>query len=252
MSLELPEIPYDFADLEPVMSRDTLLFHFAQHHRGSFDRTVALVRGTELEHLALEDVVRVSAGEPDFRAAYRQAAEAWNHNFFWKSMRPGGGGSADGLISDAIRTKFGGFETFVAEFKDAAAAVFGSGWLWVTWKADAIQIVATTNADTPIVHGHTALLGLDLWEHAYYLDHQNRRSAYVVAFLEELVDWDFANRNLQERIGTSDVRTRGLHSGAGAESAVHASTRYSSRASAAEPARGDCLLPVAAETRSCG
>ena len=198
-SIAPPDIPYDFAELEPAMSRDTLWFHFSQHQRACFDRTADLVRGTELEHLTLEDLIRVTAHAPGRRALHRHAAGSWNHNFFWKSMRPGGGGAAHGLIGQCIRARFGNYENFVREFKNTAAGLFGNGWLWVTWKAGVVQIVATANADTPIIRGHTALLALDLWEHAYYLDHQNRRSAYVTTFLEELVDWDFANRILQER-----------------------------------------------------
>lgn len=191
-----PELPYDFAELEPAMSRDALWFHFSQHRRGCFDRAMALVQGTEFEHLALEDLLRATARAPKHRAVFCHAAGSWNHNFFWKSMRPGGGGEARGLIAECIRARFGSYADFAREVKDKAVRLFGNGWLWVTWKAGAIRIVATANADTPIVRGHVALLALDLWEHAYYLDHQNRRTAYVTTFLEELVDWDFANRNL--------------------------------------------------------
>lgn len=199
-SIAHPEIPYDFGALEPAMSRDTLWFHFSQHQHACFDRTVALVQGTELEHLALEDLLRATARAPGRRPVFRHAAASWNHDFFWKSMRPGGGGEARGLIGRCIRARYGDYPNFVRKFKDAAAGVFGNGWLWVTWKAGAIRIVASGSGSTPIIHGHTPLLVLDLWEHAYYLDHQNRRSVYVATFLDELVDWDFANRNLQQEI----------------------------------------------------
>lgn len=191
-----PEIPYDFAELEPAMSRDTLWFHFSQHQRGCFDRTVELLRGSGLEHLGLEDLIHATARVRDQRELFHHAAGTWNHNFFWKSMRPGGGGEAHGPIAQFLHARFGSYAGFVREFKDAAARLFGNGWLWLTWKAGTIRLVATANADTPLVHGHTPLLALDLWEHAYYLDHQNRRIAYVTTYLEELVDWDFANRNL--------------------------------------------------------
>ncbi len=141
----------------------------------------------------------------ELRTLYQCAAGIWNHDFFWKSMRPGGGGAAHGLIGQCIDAQFGGYEEFVREFKKVAAALFGNGWLWVTFKDGAVQIVTTANADTSIAHGHNPLLALDLWEHAYYLDHQNRRSAYVTTFLDELVDWDFANRNLHEQIDVHDA-----------------------------------------------
>lgn len=204
MSPTFPEMPYGFAALEPAMSRDALVFHFARH-RSFFDRTAAFVRGTPLDSLDLQDVVRISAREPQRRTMYRQAAEAWSHNFLWKSMRPGGGGMADGSIGEAIQRRFGTYDMFVCKFTDAAATVFGSGWLWLTWKADGLQILTTTDAETPIVQGHAPFLALDLWEHAYYLDHQNRRNAYIAAFLEELVDWDFASRNLEARTQGAQV-----------------------------------------------
>jgi superoxide dismutase, Fe-Mn family len=204
MIITAPILPYDFADLEPAMSADTLVFHFSQHQRGDFAQTAALIRGTALDRLPLEELVRTTARTSGGRMIYQRAAEVWNHNFFWKSMRPAGGGAARGLIADCIDAHFGDYEAFVREFKNAAAALFGNGWLWVTLKDGTIQIVTTTSADTPIIRGHIPLLALDLWEHAYYLDHQNRRSAYVTSFLEELVDWDCANRILRQRMGVAD------------------------------------------------
>jgi Fe-Mn family superoxide dismutase len=172
-----PTLPYDFADLEPAMSADTLVFHFSQHQRGDFAQTAALIRGTELDRLSLEELVRTTARTLGGRMIYQRAAEVWNHNFFWNSMRPAGGGAARGLIAECIDAHFGNYEAFVREFKNAAAALFGNGWLWVTLKD----------------------------EHAYYLGHQNRRSAYVATFLDELVDWDCANRILRRRMGVTDT-----------------------------------------------
>jgi superoxide dismutase, Fe-Mn family len=205
MIIESPAMPYNFADLEPAVSRDTLVFHFLRHQRVCFDRMVAMVRGTELEALPLDELIRVTERNPAQHAVYRYAAEVFNHNLYWNSMRPRGGGAPQGLIGEQLRARFGSHERFVREFKDAASAHFGSGWLWLVWRAGALEIVTTTNAGTPVVRGDVALLALDLWEHAYYLDHQNRRSAYVSAFLEELVNWDFANRALAE-LGDSDTR----------------------------------------------
>jgi superoxide dismutase, Fe-Mn family len=196
MNIEPPVIPYNFADLEPAMSRDTLVFHFLRHQRVCFDRMRTMVRGSELEELPLEDLIRVTERNPSQHAVYRYAAEVWNHNLFWRSMRPQGGGAAHGQVGELIRARYGSYERFTRELREAASGHFGSGWLWLVWRSGALEIVVTGNAGTPLVRGDTALLALDLWEHAYYLDHQNRRGAYVTAFLEDLVNWEFANRTL--------------------------------------------------------
>jgi len=206
MNIEPPVIPYNFADLEPAMSRDTLVFHFLRHQRVCFDRMRALVHGTEFEDLPLDDLVRVTERNPAQHGIYRYAAEVWNHNLFWRSMRPQGGGAAHGLMGEHIRARFGSYERFTRDFREAASAHFGSGWLWLVWRCGALEIVVTSNSATPLVRGDTALLALDLWEHAYYLDHQNRRGAYVTAFLEELVNWDFANRTLAGLASVADLR----------------------------------------------
>jgi superoxide dismutase, Fe-Mn family len=198
MNIEPPTIPYNFADLEPALSRDALVFHFLRHQRVCFDRMHARVRGTELEELPLDELVRVTERNPSQHVLYRDAAEVWNHNLYWNSMRPSGGGAPQGMLGEQLRLRFGSHDRFVREFEDAASAHFGSGWMWLVWRAGSLEIVTTNNAGTPLVRGDVALLALDLWEHAYYLDHQNRRSAYVSAFLEELVNWDFANRRLLE------------------------------------------------------
>jgi len=193
MHIESPAIPYNFSDLEPAISRDTLVFHFLRQQRGCYDRMLASVRGTQLEELSLEELIRVTERNPAQHAIYRYAAEVWNHNLYWHSMRPGGGGAAHGLMADYVRARYGSQERFSREFRETAAAHFGSGWLFVVVRDGTLEITTTSNAGTPLVRGDSALLALDLWEHAYYLDHQNRRSAYVSAFLEELVDWDCAN-----------------------------------------------------------
>ncbi|HYL03014.1 MAG TPA: superoxide dismutase [Steroidobacteraceae bacterium] len=196
MSIDSPAIPYQFVDLEPAMSRDTLMFHFLRHQRVYFDRMQALVRGSELAELPLEELVRVTERNPAKHTLYRLAAEVWNHNLFWRSMSPRGGGAPHGVVGERLHARFGSYDGFVREFKAAARGHFGSGWLWLVWRDGKLEIDTTGNAGTPLVRGDTALLALDLWEHAYFLDYQNRRSAYVNAFLEELVDWDFANRVL--------------------------------------------------------
>lgn len=204
-----PRIPYNFADLEPAMSRDTLVFHFLRHQRVCYDRMLAMSRGTEFESLSLEDLVCVTERNPAHHALYRYAAEVWNHDMFWRSMRPRGGGAPAGLVAQHIGNRFGTYERFMREFRDAASAHFGSGWLWLVWRAGTLEIVTTSNAGTPLVRGDTALLALDLWEHAYYLDHQNRRAAYVNAFLEELVSWEDANQALATVSAASELPAAG-------------------------------------------
>jgi superoxide dismutase, Fe-Mn family len=211
MNIEPPIIPYNFSDLEPALSRDTLVFHFLRHQRVCFDRMHAMVRGTQLESLPLEELIRVTERNPAQHGVYRYAAEVWNHNLYWHSMRPRGGGLAGGLVGEQLRTRFGSHERFVREFKETAAGHFGSGWLWLVWRGSALEIVTTHNAATPLVRGDVALLALDLWEHAYYLDHQNRRGAYVSAFLDELVNWGFANRQLDAALNGVAVRPMRPH-----------------------------------------
>ena len=217
MNIESPAIPYNFSDLEPAISRDTLVFHFLRHQRVCYDRMHALVRGTELEGLTLEELIRVTERNPAQHMVYRYAAEVWNHNLYWTSMRPRGGGTPRGPIGELLQMRFGSYERFVRDFREAASLHFGSGWLWLVLRAGAVEIVTTSNAGTPLVRGDVALLALDLWEHAYYLDHQNRRSAYVSAFLEELVDWDFANRTLTDLAATGEERAARWQAGAAAE-----------------------------------
>jgi Fe-Mn family superoxide dismutase len=206
MNIESPAMPYNFADLEPAISRDTLVFHFLRHQRVCYDRMLAMVRGTELEPLGLVELICLTQRNPAQHALYRYAAEVYNHNLYWHSMRPRGGGAATGLAGEHLRERFGSHEGFVREFTDAASAHFGSGWLWLVWRAGTLEVVTTSNAGTPLVRGDVPLLALDLWEHAYYLDHQNRRSAYVNAFLEELVDWETASRTLAELTAGSETR----------------------------------------------
>lgn len=205
MNIE-PRMPYNFADLEPAMSRDTLVFHFLRHQRVCYDRMVALSRGTEFETLTLEELVRATERNPAHHTLYRHAAEVWNHDLFWRSMRPRGGGAPSGLMAQHIVSRYGSYERFTREFRDAASAHFGSGWLWLVWRAGTLEILTTSNAGTPLIRGDTALLAVDLWEHAYYLDHQNRRAAYVNTFLEELVSWEDANRALASLCAARDPR----------------------------------------------
>jgi len=227
MIVETPVLPYDFSDLEPAMSRDSVMFHFLRHQRVCFERMRALARDTGLGELALEELIRVTEASPAHRALYRYAAEVWNHNAFWRSMRPSGGGAAHGLIGEALADRFGSFERFTRKLKAAASAHFGSGWLWLVWHAGTVEILVTHNAVTPLTRGDTALLALDLWEHAYYLDHQNRRAAYVTTFLDELVSWEFANSVLAEltRVPDGAAQWTRLPAGVRAERPVPAPPR---------------------------
>lgn len=201
-----PALPYNYCDLEPAVSRDTLVFHFLHHQRGCFDRMRALLAGSELESLPLQELIRVTERSPARHDVYRAAAEVWNHELYWRSMRPRGGGLPTGRIAELVRARYGSYERFVREFRQAANAHFGSGWLFVVWREESLEIVTTSNAGTTLVRGDVALLALDLWEHAYFLDYQNRRSAYVAAYLEELVNWECANRMLADLKPRATVR----------------------------------------------
>jgi Fe-Mn family superoxide dismutase len=197
MDLSPPKLPYSFRALEPAMSRETLWFHFARHQRTCFEPAVAIIKGTELERLDLEQVVARASCLKSQRELFQHAAGLWNHQIFWQSMRPGGGGVPDGQIGQLIRRRFGSYEAFVREFMCASADCHGSGWIWLSYQEGEVRIAVTANSDSPLLTGQVTLLGLDLWEHAFYLDHQNRRAEYVRTFLEDLVNWDFANRNLE-------------------------------------------------------
>jgi len=187
---------YDFGALEPVLSRESVQYHFIQHHRRCYERTAALVKGTELQSLPLESLVRVTGRRPECKQLFMLAAEAWNHDLYWNSLRPGGGGVAWGTIGTDIERSFGTFPAFLREAKLRAGAVLGSGWLWVTWQNGRIEIMTTGKGESPLLQGHVPLLAFDLWEHAYYLDYYCARSAYVSACLTRLADWEGANERL--------------------------------------------------------
>lgn len=197
MAIELPKLPYALDALEPHISKRTLEFHHGKHHKAYVDKTNELIANTDLANKSLEEIVRAAAGQKDKATLFNNAAQAWNHTFLWNSMSPKGGKPA-GALAEAIERDLGGFATFAENFKKAAVGQFGSGWAWLTLANGKLEISATGNADTPLVHGKTPLLTLDVWEHAYYLDYQNRRPDYVSTFLEKIVNWDFAAGNLQK------------------------------------------------------
>lgn len=191
----LPTLPYPDNALEPYISARTIGFHYSKHHQGYLSKLNGQVEGTDLAEMSLEAVVKATKN-PDKLAIFNNAAQAWNHSFYWKSMRPKGGGQPKGLLAERIESSFGSFEAFQEAFIKTATGQFGSGWAWLVQDNDKLKVINTGNADTPIAQGVKPLLTIDVWEHAYYLDYQNRRADYVKAFLDNLANWDFAAENL--------------------------------------------------------
>jgi len=207
MAIELPKLPYPYEALEPYISRTTLELHHGKHHRAYVEKASALAKAAGMEDKPLAQIVHETAGQERHRALFNNAAQAWNHAFYWKSLDPRGGGAPDGELAAHIKTDLGGHESFVASFAAAATGQFGSGWAWLVLKDDKLAITTTGNADTPIAHGQVPLLTIDVWEHAYYLDYQNRRADYAEAVIKHLLNWDFANANLQHaRAGATPQR----------------------------------------------
>ena len=187
----LPPLPYPRDALVPHISAQTLDFHYGKHHQGYWNNLVRQTAGTPLAELTAAQIVLATAGKPDQQGVFNNAAQVWNHTFFWSCMKPGGGGKPDGRLLSMIEARFGSYEAFRTSFRDAALGQFGSGWAWLVQIGDQLEVVKTANADTPLAHGQRPLLTCDVWEHAYYLDYQNRRQAFVEAFLDHLVNWDF-------------------------------------------------------------
>ena len=196
MTFVLPKLPYQKTDLEPHISRDTLNFHYDKHHQTYVTKLNGLVEGTNLEGMELEDIIKETAGKADLAGVFNNAAQVWNHTFYWHSMKKDGGGKPSADLLTRIEKDFGSFEDFCAAFKQAALTQFGSGWAWLVAEGDTLKIAKTGNAETPLTQDVTPLLTCDVWEHAYYLDYQNKRPDYVDTFLAHLVNWDFVERNL--------------------------------------------------------
>lgn len=198
MAFELPPLPYDFNALEPYISANTLSFHYGKHHQAYVTNLNGLIEGTELTNKSLEDIIRISAGDKDKVGIFNNAAQVWNHTFYWHSMTPQGGGKPKGKLAEKINEDFGSYEEFTKLFKQAGVTQFGSGWAWLVLNKDSkLEIMKTANADLPLIHGKKALFTCDVWEHAYYLDYQNRRPDYVDTFLNHLINWDFAEKNFE-------------------------------------------------------
>ena len=199
MAFELPPLPYAKDALQPHMSAKTLEFHHDKHHATYVKTLNELVAGSKFEKQSLEDVIRATAGsksKPE-QLIYNNAGQAWNHNFFWHCMRPQGGGKPSGEIGKELDRVFGGYDKFAEEFKRAATTQFGSGWAWLVLDGGKLKVTQSANANDPIADGAAALLTIDVWEHAYYLDFQNRRPDFVTTFLEHLVNWEFVAQNFE-------------------------------------------------------
>jgi superoxide dismutase, Fe-Mn family len=193
MAIMLPDLLYAKNALEPHISARTLEFHHDKHHKAYVDNANKLLEGTDLARLDLEAIIKKAAGEPSKAGIFNNAAQVWNHSFYWKCMQPGGGGAPTGAIAQKINTDFGSYEKFVEAFKNAGATQFGSGWAWLVLDGGSLKITKTPNAENPMVQGMKPLLVVDVWEHAYYLDYQNRRPDYLTTFVEKLISWDFVN-----------------------------------------------------------
>ena len=192
MTIEHAPLPYPLDGLAPHISERTMSFHYGRHHAGYVASVNRNIAGTPHADAALEEIV-TTADVPS--ALFNCAAQAWNHWFYWESMSPGRAESPSGELLAALEGSFGSLDGFNAEFAAAAVGNFASGWTWLVTGADGLQIVNTDDADTPLRHGQKALLAIDVWEHAYYLDYQNARAAYVDAFIEHLINWEFASAN---------------------------------------------------------
>jgi Fe-Mn family superoxide dismutase len=198
MTFELPDLPFPPDALEPHISRTTMRFHHGKHHAAYVKTVNELVKGARYEKMDLESIIRASHGKPDERTTFNNAAQAWNHTFFWHSMQPNGGGEPDGEIANRLREAFGGYAAFRKEFAAAATGRFGSGWAWLVLDDGKLAVTSTPNADNPLTMGQVPLLTCDVWEHAYYLDYQNQRQSFVDAFLGYLVNWSHVEACLRE------------------------------------------------------
>jgi superoxide dismutase, Fe-Mn family len=192
----LPPLPYAENALDPVISTNTIGFHYGKHHKGYVDTLNNLIAGTALSNHSLEKLIAETAGKADKVAIFDNAAQTWNHTFYWRSLRPKGGGEPPAALKQRIEASFGNLDACKKELATAATTEFGSGWAWLVLEADKLKVVKTANAETPLTKGVKPLLTIDVWEHAYYLDYQNRRADYVNAVLDKLINWGFAADNL--------------------------------------------------------
>jgi Fe-Mn family superoxide dismutase len=196
MAIILPNLPYPQEALSPYINAKTLEFHHGKHHNAYVQNANRLIAGTDFEKMDEISIIKKTAGDSSKVGIFNNVAQAWNHAFYWKCMKANGGGKPSGAIAQKIEKDFGSFEKFVEEFKNAGATQFGSGWAWLVLEGNKLKVTKTANADTPLVHDLKPLLTVDVWEHAYYLDYQNRRPDYLTTFVEKLINWDFVNSQL--------------------------------------------------------
>jgi Fe-Mn family superoxide dismutase len=197
MAITLPPLPFEKNALEPHISSLTLEYHYGKHHNTYVLNTNNLIKETELDTLSLEEIILQTANDSTKTSLFNNAAQVWNHTFYWNSLKPNGGGLPSGEIAKKIDTDFGSYENFAKAFKEAALGQFGSGWGWLVLKNGKLSISKTSNADSPIAHGVQPILCIDVWEHAYYLDYKNGRADYTDAVIKNLLNWEFANTNLE-------------------------------------------------------
>ncbi len=198
MTFRLDPLPYADSALEPYISQKTLTFHYGKHHQGYVNKLNELIKGTPFERKSLEQIIHETVSKPEFVAIFNNAAQVWNHDFYWKSMKPAGLSVPSGEVLRLIDDSFGSLDDFKAEFKEVAISQFGSGWAWLVKDHDQLRIVKTGNAETPITQKLIPLMTCDVWEHAYYLEYQNRRPDYVNTFLNHLINWEFVDQNLAQ------------------------------------------------------
>ena len=196
MTITLPGLPYEKDALEPHINSRTLDFHHGKHHNAYVTNLNNLIEGTDLASETIEDIINKTVNDDDKAGIFNNAAQVWNHTFYWKSMKPNGGGLPTGNIANKIDADFGGYANFIEQLKNAGLTQFGSGWAWLVMKNGKLEMMKTSNADTPIAHGVKPLLTVDVWEHAYYLDYQNKRGDYLDAFIKNLINWDSVHSNL--------------------------------------------------------
>ncbi len=194
--IKLPQLPYKINALEPYISSKTVDFHYSKHHAGYVKKLNLAISGTPFAKASFYELIKNTYGKDDKKHIFNNAAQTFNHNFYWKSMKPGGGGAPKGKMAEIIKKSFGSYDKFKQEFSKAALTQFGSGWAWIVKEDDKLKVIKTANADTPIAHGLVPVLTIDIWEHAYYLDYQNRRGDYIKAFIDHLINWEFAEENL--------------------------------------------------------
>jgi superoxide dismutase, Fe-Mn family len=196
MAISLPELPYGKDALAPIISANTLDFHYGKHHKAYVDNLNKLIAGTELAEKPLEEIIKIAAKDSAKAGIFNNAAQVWNHSFYWQCLKKSKGGAPAGAIAAKINAIWGSHDKFSEELKNAGVTQFGSGWAWLVLDGGQLKITKTANADTPLAHGQKPLLTIDVWEHAYYLDYQNRRPDYISAVINNLINWDFVNANL--------------------------------------------------------